>query len=154
MKNIFTENFDGIDLTCVIEDGAVTALTFGRGETAETPDPEAELLWRRAWQELTEYFSGAREAFDLPLRCGGTEFQRQVWTELLRIPYGQTRTYGELARLISRPRAARAVGMACHNNPIAILIPCHRVLGSTGSLTGFAGGLAVKEKLLRLESGQ
>ncbi len=154
MRNIFTETFDGIDLTVIAENGAVASLTFGRGEPTPAPEPEALLLWDRVREELTEYFSGDRESFDLPLRCSGTQFQRQVWAELLHIPYGQTRTYGELARLIARPRAARAVGMACHTNPIAILIPCHRVIGSTGSLTGFAGGLEVKERLLRLESSK
>ena len=101
--------------------------------------------------QLQDYFSGNRRAFDLPLAPKGTPFQQLVWQELCQIPYGQTRTYGEIAAAIGKPRAARAVGMACNRNPIWLLIPCHRVVGRNGALTGYAGGLDMKCKLLELE---
>jgi methylated-DNA-[protein]-cysteine S-methyltransferase len=102
-------------------------------------------------EQLQEYFDGARMCFDLPLDIEGTPFQLAVWNELKRIPYGETRTYGEIARCLGKPGAARAVGMANHDNPLAIVIPCHRVVGSDGSLTGYAGGLDLKKKLLEIE---
>ena len=102
-------------------------------------------------EQLTEYFEGKRTQFDLQLDVEGTPFQKAVWGELLRIPYGETRTYGEIAKAIGRPGAARAVGMANHDNPIAVVIPCHRVVGRDGSLTGYAGGLHLKAQLLSIE---
>ena len=101
--------------------------------------------------QLREYFTGTRMEFQLPLRLEGTAFQQAVWTELMKIPYGQTRTYGQIAAAIGQPKAARAVGAACNRNPIWILIPCHRVVGTNHSLTGYAGGLAMKRALLDLE---
>jgi methylated-DNA-[protein]-cysteine S-methyltransferase len=103
--------------------------------------------------QLNEYFAGRRTAFDLPLDPRGTPFQQQVWDQLLAIPYGETRTYLDLARKLGNPNATRAVGAANGRNPISIIVPCHRVIGSSGSLTGFAGGLHIKERLLHLESG-
>ena len=100
---------------------------------------------------LEEYFTGQRKTFDLPLRPHGTDFQRRVWEQLLQIPYGQTATYGQIAKRIGNSNAARAVGQACNANPIPILIPCHRVVGSNSRLTGFALGLDVKSALLELE---
>jgi methylated-DNA-[protein]-cysteine S-methyltransferase len=102
-------------------------------------------------EQLTEYFQGKRTRFDLQLDVEGTPFQKAVWGELLRIPYGETRTYGEIAKAIGRPGAARAVGMANHDNPIAVVIPCHRVIGRDGSLTGYAGGVHLKARLLSIE---
>src|SRR5213075_306528 len=102
--------------------------------------------------QLRSYFAGKRRAFDFPLTPRGTEFQLSVWTALRQIPYGETTTYGEIARTIERPDAVRAVGAANGANPIPIVIPCHRVIGSTGSLTGFGGGLPVKRQLLALEA--
>lgn len=102
-------------------------------------------------KQLGEYFAGRRTDFSLPLDMHGTEFQKKVWQGLLSIPYGQTRSYGELARQIGQPTASRAVGAANGKNPISIVVPCHRVIGSSGKLTGFAGGLDVKEFLLNLE---
>ena len=134
-------------LTVTEENGAVTALSFGG--TWETP-PETPLL-REAYRQLTAYFSGSLRTFDLPLSPRGTPFQTAVWQALCAIPYGQKRTYGEIAAAIGRPNACRAVGMACHVNPIAIVIPCHRVVGKGGSLTGYAGGLAAKQFLLSIE---
>jgi methylated-DNA-[protein]-cysteine S-methyltransferase len=104
--------------------------------------------------QLEEYFNGKRTHFDMPLDFAGTSFQMSVWRELLKIPYGQTRTYGELAKVVGKPGAARAVGMANHDNPIAVVIPCHRVLGRNGSLTGYAGGIQLKQKLLAIEQRQ
>lgn len=120
-------------------------------QESTTPEERAcRLLWQAA-AELGEYFAGRRRNFTLPLAPRGTEFQLRVWSELRRIPCGETRTYGEIARAIGQPRACRAVGMANNRNPIAILIPCHRVIGRDGSLTGYAAGLSVKRQLLELE---
>ena len=102
-------------------------------------------------EQLTEYFEGKRTRFELQLDVEGTPFQKAVWSELLRIPYGETRTYGDIAKAIGRPGAARAVGMANHDNPIAVVIPCHRVVGRDGSLTGYAGGIRLKAQLLSIE---
>lgn len=104
-----------------------------------------------ALTQLREYFSRVRHEFDLPLDVRGTAFQEAVWAEVIRIPYGATTTYGEIAQRIGRPGAARAVGAAVGANPLPILIPCHRVIGAGGSLTGYGGGLEVKAALLRLE---
>jgi len=102
-------------------------------------------------QQLLEYFSGGRAEFDLPLAPQGTNFQQRVWAELRRIPYGQTASYTEIAQRIGQPTAVRAVGMANGRNPISLIVPCHRVVGSDGSLTGYAGGLDAKRWLLRHE---
>ena len=114
--------------------------------------------WRRAdesfaaaREQLDQYFAGERTEFDLPLAMAGTEFERDVWAELSRIPYGEARSYGEVARLIGRPDRARAVGAANGRNPISIVVPCHRVIGADGSLTGYGGGLERKRFLLGLE---
>ncbi len=104
-----------------------------------------------ARRQLREYFSGARREFDLPLAAHGTQFQHSVWQALAEIPYGELRSYSDLARQIGNPRAVRAVGAANGRNPLPIVVPCHRVIGSDGSLTGFAGGLAAKQLLLALE---
>jgi methylated-DNA-[protein]-cysteine S-methyltransferase len=104
--------------------------------------------------QLDEYFDGVRRSFDLPLRLHGTTFQVEVWEQLRRIPYGETISYGELARRVDRPEAARAVGAANGQNPIAIVVPCHRVIGADGSLTGFGGGLEWKRWLLAREQPQ
>ena len=104
-----------------------------------------------AERQLGDYFAGARQAFDLPLDFNGTAFQKQVWVALLAIPFGETRSYADLAQEIGRPAACRAVGAANGRNPISIVAPCHRVVGANGALTGFAGGLATKRHLLTLE---
>ena len=113
--------------------------------TQETP------LIKRAFSELEEYFNGQRKTFDLPLKLEGTEFQKKVWLQLMNIPYGKTTTYKDIATEIGNTNASRAVGNANNKNPIAIIIPCHRVIGSNNKLTGYAGGLDKKEKLLNLE---
>lgn len=104
-----------------------------------------------AERQLCEYFAGVRREFDLPVTFSGTSFRRAVWEALSRIPYGEVRTYGEIAREVGCPNGARAVGGACHANPVAIIVPCHRVIGASGALTGFGGGIDVKERLLALE---
>ena len=107
---------------------------------------------RPAIEQLEEYFAGTRTRFDLSLVPPGTAFQKKVWAALVRIPFGGTATYGEIARAVGRPAASRAVGGANHRNPIAIIIPCHRVIGSDGSMTGYGGGLPRKRLLLDLET--
>jgi methylated-DNA-[protein]-cysteine S-methyltransferase len=104
-----------------------------------------------AARQLKEYFAGKRREFDLPLRMEGTEFQQRVWRELTKIPFGETRSYGQLAKHLNNPNGSRAVGLANGRNPIAIIVPCHRVIGADGSLTGFGGGLDRKEWLLTHE---
>lgn len=104
-----------------------------------------------AFGQITEYLEGWRREFDFPYRLRGTEFQQKVWRALRAIPYGETRTYGEIAAAVGSPKAARAVGMANHQNKILIVVPCHRVIGADGSLVGYGSGLDMKEALLRLE---
>ncbi len=108
-------------------------------------------LIKKAYKELSEYLSGHRKSFDIPIKFVGTPFQISVWKALQSIPYGQTASYKDIANLIENPRAYRAVGMANNKNPLAIIVPCHRVVGADGSLTGYAGGIKIKEKLLELE---
>lgn len=137
------------------EDGALAMIGFPKGSMRR--DPEAEWIYNEkplanARQQLEEYFAGDRKDFDLPLKIEGTEFQVSVLKALQEIPYGQTVSYGEIAKRIGRPKAVRAVGAANGRNPIPIVVPCHRVIGSSGDLTGFGGGLDTKEALLRLEA--
>ena len=132
--------------------GALVRVDFADVLPAGGIDRETSLL-REAARQLNEYFAGRRRVFDLPLRPTGTPFQQKIWQALQTIPYGQTRSYQEIAGQIGNFKACRAVGYANHNNPIAIIIPCHRVIGKSGRLTGYAGGLELKERLLRLEQG-
>ena len=120
-----------------------------QGDWTENPKPFAEVA-----RQLRAYFRGELKEFDIPLNMRGTEFQLRVWESLCSIPYGETTSYGEIARRIGRPEAVRAVGAANGSNPIPIVVPCHRVIGSNFSLTGYGGGLSIKEKLLALESRQ
>ena len=123
----------------------------GRSRRHGHPLRRGRRAGRLAPAQLREYFAGTRRTFDLPLAPRGTAFQQRVWAALRAIPYGETCTYGELAAAIGSPSASRAVGMANHHNPIPIVIPCHRVIGANGTLTGYAGGLEIKRKLLALE---
>lgn len=117
----------------------------GKGSPSDLSDEAAK--------QLSEYFSGKLKAFDLPLKVDGTPFQKRVWAALREIPYGETRSYKEIAKAIGNPKACRAVGMANNKNPLTIIIPCHRVVGANGALVGFGGGLDMKKWLLELESG-
>ena len=128
------------------EDGRLVRLSFGAaGGRDETP------LLLETRRQLQEYFAGSRREFALPLELRGTEFQKRVWRALESIAYGETRAYADIASAVGNPKAVRAVGMANHNNPIVIIIPCHRVVGKNGSLTGYGGGLDIKKLLLELE---
>jgi methylated-DNA-[protein]-cysteine S-methyltransferase len=144
-------------LLLAADDTGLRSIGFVNGRHSVSPDS--------AWQEgperlqepirqLRAYFAGELETFDLPLAPQGTTFQLSVWRSLCEIPYGQTISYGELARRVGNPNASRAVGLANGSNPIPIVIPCHRVIGSNGKLTGYGGGLPIKEKLLALERRQ
>lgn len=117
------------------------------------PDVTSNNVCEEAVRQIVEYFEGSRQEFDLPVALEGTEFQRQVWQELRSIQFGQTVSYGDLARSIGKPRAVRAVGAANGGNPVSIIVPCHRVIGSDGGLTGYGGGLERKEWLLKHEGG-
>jgi len=142
-------------LRLIASDSALVGIWFEQGRDAarhpggltEKSSPVLEL----ARTQLQEYFATRRQEFDLPLDPRGTEFQRRVWQQLLKIPYGETTSYGALAGELGDAKASRAVGLANGSNPIPIVIPCHRVIGADGSLTGFGGGLAVKQQLLELE---
>lgn len=149
-------------LTLAANEHAVTRLTFGDATDARDDRDSgaafevctlgtATALLRQAAYELEEYFAGTRRMFTFPLAPAGTPFQQRVWEALRAIPYGQTRTYAQIAAAAGNPRASRAAGMANHRNPIAIVIPCHRVIGAGGALTGYAGGLEKKSFLLGLE---
>lgn len=121
-------------------------------EPNESDEPdEATELSDMAYRQLLEYFDGKRQSFELPVKLSGTEFQTAVWRELQKIPYGETRSYKDIAEAVGRPKAYRAVGMANHNNPIWIIVPCHRVVGADGSMVGYAGGINIKRDLLELE---
>ena len=144
-------------LLLVADDSGLRRIEFVNGRKPPHVDPQwhddAEQL-RETIRQLRAYFAGELEAFDLPLEPEGTPFQLAVWKRLCEIPYGETISYGELARRIGNPNASRAVGLANGSNPIPIVIPCHRVIGSNGKLTGYGGGLPIKEKLLALERRQ
>ncbi len=125
-----------------------------KGEPMPIKEWRRDDKWfREAARQLRAYFAGKLTEFDLPLAAAGTEFQRRVWAELLKIPYGSTINYGELARRVGNPKASRAVGAANGENPISIIIPCHRVIGSNGKLTGYGGGIERKKFLLEFEAG-
>ena len=137
------------------EEDALSMIGFPKGSMRRDPEPDwiyNEKPLAEARRQLQEYFAGERKAFDLPLHLSGTEFQVSVLEALQKIPYGETVSYGEIARRIGRPKARRAVGAANGRNPIPIVVPCHRVIGSSGDMTGFGGGIDTKEALLRLEA--
>ncbi|MDN3293955.1 methylated-DNA--[protein]-cysteine S-methyltransferase [Streptomyces ficellus] len=143
-------------LTLVATDGVLSGLymTDHRHrppqETFGDPDPRP---FREVIRQLDAYYARELTTFDLPLQLAGTPFQRRVWDELRKIPYGETRSYGELAVVLGKPGASRAVGLANGKNPVSIIVPCHRVIGASGSLTGYGGGLDRKQRLLAFESG-
>lgn len=144
-------------LLLAADDTGLREILFVHGRHPAKPDPswqEDPAPLQPAIRQLDAYFAGELETFDLPLAPEGTPFQQSVWRELCGIPFGQTISYGELAQRIGNPKASRAVGLANGSNPIPIVIPCHRVIGSNGKLTGYGGGLPIKEKLLALERRQ
>jgi methylated-DNA-[protein]-cysteine S-methyltransferase len=143
-------------LTLVASDQGLAAILWehdrpGRVRLNIEAEDDRHPVLLEAERQLEEYFAGQRTRFTLPLDLSGTPFQRQVWRALLTIPFGETRSYAQIARQIGKPGAARAVGAANGRNPVSIVAPCHRVIGSTGALTGFGGGLDVKARLLALE---
>lgn len=138
------------ELLIVCTETALLSLGVRKGqESAE--DKENNPVVQQTIKELEEYFAGNRKVFTVPLDLRGTEFQKKVWEALREIPYGETRSYKEIAEKIGNPKASRAVGMANHRNPIGIVVPCHRVVGANGKLTGYAGGIPMKQALLELE---
>lgn len=151
MKKVFFYDYPIGTVGIAEENGAIRRVFFAGEkalagfEAAETP------LILEAAAQLTQYFNKERTVFDLPLALGGTSFQASVWNALLTIPAGETRSYKDIAAMIGKPKATRAVGMANHNNPVVIIVPCHRVIGQSGALTGYGGGLPVKKYLLELE---
>ena len=158
----FGREADGAATAKTAQAGTIQSGTIQSGAGAETRKKEmpaqevqemqeAQEILEQAAREIGEYFEGKRRAFAVPTAAAGTPFQQAVWNALKEIPYGETRTYGEIARRIGHPRASRAVGQANNRNPLPIVVPCHRVIGTSGALTGYAGGLAVKERLLELE---
>jgi methylated-DNA-[protein]-cysteine S-methyltransferase len=154
MKNLFYYESPLGKIGIAEEDGVVTNLFFEK----ETAPKEAELLetdlLKEVHRQLVQYFNKERTTFDVSVEPKGTEFQKRDWSELLKIPYGETRSYGEIAKALGIPKGARAVGLANNRNPVSIIIPCHRVIGSDGKLVGYGGGLSIKEKLLKLEQGE
>lgn len=144
------------ELKLVASDEGLAAILWENDDPARVrlnvvAEDKRHPLLLEAQKQLSEYFAGRRTAFDLKLDFAGTEFQKKVWKALLKIPFGETRTYGQIARQLGNPNAVRAVGAASGRNPISIMAPCHRVIGSKGALTGFAGGLKNKKYLLDLE---
>lgn len=148
-------------LDLAMSERGLAGLSFGSTWRAPQKDGKGEIRWIEAperfaevFRQLDEYFAGARRQFDLPLDLRGPEFHLRCWQALLRIPYGETWSYAQLAAAVGSPRASRAVGQANHHNPVAIIVPCHRVIASNGTLAGFGGGVEVKEFLLRLEGAR
>ena len=149
MKSVYYYKSE-IGKIAIGEDGnAITDVFFGNEdldwEIKETP------LIKEAYKQIVEYLEGKRKTFDLPIVLSGTEFQKKVWNALKKIPYGQTKSYKDIAIEVGNERAARAVGMANNRTPVSIIIPCHRVIGKSGKLVGYGGGLPIKEHLLKLE---
>ena len=131
------------------EDGFIVRISSGQAPVGDTQGDSP--LLEQAAIEVQEYLAGRRQEFSVPVKAKGTSFQEKVWAALRQIPFGETRSYGEVAKMVGNPKGARAVGMACNRNPVLLMIPCHRVVGSSGKLVGFACGLSMKEKLLNLE---
>ena len=151
MDNIFFYNTI-IGEIAIADDGtSITTISFTEKNNFNNHIENETSLIKTAAKQLDEYFKGHRKTFNLPLSPRGTDFQKQVWNSLLEIPYGETKTYKDIAFKINNPKSCRAVGMANNKNPIMIVIPCHRVIGANGKLVGYGGGLKVKEFLLNLE---
>jgi methylated-DNA-[protein]-cysteine S-methyltransferase len=142
---------DDLKVRLVGSKAGLRALQFHSFDEPEGERNDANLWMKQAVDELRRYFSGILRVFQVPLDMQGTDFQLDVWNHLVKIPFGETRSYGQVAESIGRPKAVRAVGAANGSNPIAIIVPCHRVIGSNGKLTGYGGGLPLKKRLLELE---
>lgn len=142
-----------IGTVCIEEDEGYITVVYIDEAGSDIDDIETELI-RQTYTQLCEYFDGKRREFDIPIKPCGTDFQQKVWEALRTIPYGETRSYGEIAAQIGSPKACRAVGGANNKNPILIITPCHRVIGADGTLVGFGAGLDVKRKLIELERRQ
>ena len=142
-------SFENISLEIITENDKLKGINFVESYKETTKDDNFQ---KEIKKELMEYFEGKRKVFEIPLEVEGTEFQKKVWTEMAKIPFGERMSYGELAQKSGCPKGARAVGLACNKNKIPIIIPCHRVVGKNGNLTGFAGGLDIKAQLLKLEN--
>lgn len=151
MKNVYYYSTDIGKIGIADNGDAITNLYFSGEEVPQCAGMNETALGRKAASQLEEYLVGKRKKFDIPLAMEGTPFQQAVWNALLTIPYGETRSYGQIAETIGKPKACRAVGMANNKNKIAIFIPCHRVIGANGKLIGYAGGLDIKKRLLDLE---
>lgn len=147
MELLYSSSPVGLLRLCADGDGLCEVSLARDKAQPEQPGP----VTTRTAQELSEYFAGRRRVFDVPLSMHGTPFQRRVWEALRAIPYGETRSYGQIAAAVGSPKASRAVGMANNRNPVMIIVPCHRVIGADGSLVGYAGGVDIKRALLRLE---
>ena len=158
MSTLYTHALSPIGPLLLVRDGpGLKEIKFARNGRPAAPEAnwqEDSSGFAEVIGQLRAYFAGELEDFDLALAPEGTPFQQNVWSELCSIPYGQTTSYGEIARRIGNPNASRAVGLANGSNPIPIIIPCHRVIGANGNLTGYGGGLSIKEKLLALEKRQ
>ncbi|MCI8333501.1 MAG: methylated-DNA--[protein]-cysteine S-methyltransferase [Lachnospiraceae bacterium] len=145
------------ELELVADTNGLCRISFGKTAKASDICEEEIPVLRKAIEQLSEYFAGQRKVFELPLSLRGTDFQLRDWNALLEIPYGETRSYKDIAEAVGCPRGFRAVGMANRRNPLPIVVPCHRVIGADGSLTGYAGAnkaLAIKEYLLKLEGAR
>jgi methylated-DNA-[protein]-cysteine S-methyltransferase len=142
---------DGLKLRLVASESGIRAIEFTLAKPVDGHQRDANPLLREAVSQLHAYFARDLRRFKLPLDMHGTEFQKRVWRELETIPYGETRSYAQIAAAIGTPNAVRAVGAANGSNPVAIVVPCHRVIGSGGRLTGYGGGLPLKKRLLELE---
>lgn len=151
MKKIFFYDTIIGKLGIAEENGAITDVYFSGENSGFDVALEESILLKEAYRQLEEYFTGKRQVFDLPLAPQGTVFQQKVWQALTEIPFGETRSYGQIAKRIGHPKASRAVGGANNKNPLPIFIPCHRVIGANGKLVGYAGGLEVKKMLLHVE---
>jgi len=144
---------DGLTLRLVAGNTGLRAIVFGEPGSEESEDGDAHPVLRAAINQLTAYFAGSLREFNLPLEMTGTDFQIRVWRLLCDIPYGETRSYRDLAIALGKPTAVRAVGAANGANPLPIVVPCHRVIGANGSLVGYGGGLPLKRRLLEFERG-
>lgn len=151
MQHVWAYDYPVGTIGIAEEDGFITHIFLEGGKRQEGFEAAETSIISEAGRQLGEYFSGKRTEFDLPLSLEGTEFQKSAWNALETIPYGETRSYKDIAVQIGNPKAVRAVGMANNRNPIPIIVPCHRVVGANGSLVGYGGGLPMKQHLLDLE---